>query len=323
MSADVLPSPSTASSSTSIPTQLWAHCRAASGSLRGRAMPGTPLSLAPFLSSSGHPMCARQLGARSHALPLGPIRCWVGSGPSDGDTASHRDRLRGSHPSKTNGASDCPAMVSPASSWCCLLGRGAGSLSALVVVASWTGALGGALPSPALHHPQHNRPSARAPARPGLAWARRLLPPAARSPGWGGRAVPATGAGAPRAPASHGERWPGVAAAAAGGGPGGAAPLALPARGQESPAQARRGGCPCPAALGARLAQPRSCPRGVPAPRPRGSCPGMAAAGGRERPRRPLLGRGAPAEAPPGEPAGPGPSPGLWATSWMVPSRER
>lgn len=54
-------------------------------------------------------------------------------------------------------------------------------------------------------------------------------------------------------------------------GHGGAAPLALPARGQESPAQARRG-CPYPAALGPAPLGPAPA-RGLPAPRlRRGRC---------------------------------------------------
>ena len=124
MCTDILPSPSTASSSTSILTQPWAHCRAASRSLHGRAMPGAPLSSATalFLSSSGHPMSAHQLGVHSPVLPLGPIHCSASSGPSTEDMVSHHDQLRGSHSSKTNRASNCPIMVLLISSSCCLLG---------------------------------------------------------------------------------------------------------------------------------------------------------------------------------------------------------
>lgn len=67
---------------------------------------------------------------------------------------------------------------------------------------------------------------------------------------------------------SHREPCPGKGGGSRGRGGGrrghcGAAPLALPARGQERPAQARRGGCPCPAAL-APSPGPR-CPPPAPA----------------------------------------------------------
>lgn len=70
---------------------------------------------------------------------------------------------------------------------------------------------------------------------------------------------------------SHREPCPGKGGGSRGRGGGrrghcGAAPLALPARGQERPAQARRGGCPCPAAL-------------APSPGPRCPPPSLAGSG--------------------------------------------
>lgn len=100
---------------------------------------------------------------------------------------------------------------------------------------------------------------------------------------------------------SHREPCPGRGGGGRGGGGGGrrghcgAAPLALPARGQERPAQARRGGCPCPAALapspGPRLPSRSSGPALLDVAGGRGGLLGRAAACSPSGRRPPASGR--------------------------------
>lgn len=136
-------------------------------------------------------------------------------------------------------------------------------------MASWTGNTSCCAPLAVL--PSQATPRSTTAHQPGdrnaQGWAR-PRPPSPVHPlaGGGGWAVPGTGAGTPeRVPASGVAR--GALARGGGGGPGGAAPLALPARGQESPAQARRGGCPYPTAPASPSAAPAPLlPPGVPGP---------------------------------------------------------
>lgn len=144
------------------------------------------------------------------------------------------------------------------SSSCCWLGpwrRVALPAAGWPVLASWTGALLGALLPP------------RCPAR--LPGSRSTARPQGTAPAPAPAGLSRAGAGlrqsGPRAPAWHGS---------AGRGHGGAAPLALPARGQESPAEAR---LPLPTAPGPPRPAPPT-PAGS-AARPCGEQPRAAAAG--------------------------------------------
>lgn len=115
-SMDLLPSPSSASSSASLPAQPWAHCGAASRSWCGRAirawgthvLSGCSLSSAP--ANAGTRCLPSNWGHGALCSPRGSSIALAGSGPSNGDMVSDHDL------SKTNGASDCPITVSLVSS---------------------------------------------------------------------------------------------------------------------------------------------------------------------------------------------------------------
>lgn len=198
------------------------------------ARPGTPLSSASAPISRAGTRCLPSTGVGGSPLPFGS--------PSVGVVAATGSWSATKAPegtAKTNGVSDRPVTALRAAGW----GRGAGSLSPQPErcwAASRRGAVLGELLVPRC-------PGGLPAARPG----RRARPrPVRRGCPGAGAALRRSGS---RAPAWHGSACRGH---------GGAAPLASPARGQESPAQAR-------------LPLPRSPRPAAPGPScPVGSSPG-------------------------------------------------